>query len=130
MGDLKRVFRPEFLNRLDEIIVFRQLEREEIRAIARRMLTEVGGRLSALGMELEVEEDALDALAGAGFDPDYGARPLRRAIRAQVEDPAAEAILQGRLHPGDRARLTARAGAVALERAPGPPAVPEGAEDS
>ncbi len=130
MGDLKRVFRPEFLNRLDEIIVFRQLEREEIRAIARRMLAEVGGRLSALGMELEVEEDALDALAGAGFDPDYGARPLRRAIRAQVEDPAAEAILQGRLHPGDRARLTARAGAVALERAPGPPAVPEGAEDS
>ncbi len=129
-GELKRVFRPELLNRLDEIIVFRQLERGEIKAIARRLLEEVSGRLSALGVGLAVEEEALEALAGAGFDPDYGARPLRRAIRAQVEDPAAEALLSGALSPGDTARLTAREGVVLLERVPAPPAVREEAEDS
>ena len=77
-----------------------------------------------------MEEEALEALAGAGFDPDYGARPLRRAIRAQVEDPAAEALLSGALSPGDTARLTAREGVVLLERVPAPPAVREEAEDS
>lgn len=100
MGDLKKVFKPEFLNRVDDIIVFRQLDRREIRAIARKMLDAVGARMRALGVELEVDDGALDALSKDGFDPAYGARPLRRAIRAQVEDPAAELLLAGSLGPG------------------------------
>ena len=115
MGDLKRVFRPEFLNRLDDTIVFRQLERDQIRTIARRMLDGVGERLGRLGVSLHVEEDALEQLAREGFAPDYGARPLRRAIRARVEDPAAEALLSGALQAGGAVRLVLREGALALE---------------
>ena len=115
MGDLKRVFRPEFLNRLDDTIVFRQLEREQISNIARRMLDGVGERLVRLGVSLHVEEDALEQLAREGFAPDYGARPLRRAIRARVEDPAAEALLSGALQAGGAVRLVLREGALALE---------------
>ena len=124
MSDLKRVFRPEFLNRLEEIIVFSQLEPEEIRCIAARMLDQVAHRLAALGVGLLVEDDALDALAKLGFDPEYGARPLRRAIRAQVEDPAAEALLNGALTPGDTAVFTLREGALSL--LPAPAALPPG----
>jgi len=100
LEDVKKVFRPEFLNRLDETIVFTQLGQSEIRAIARRMLEQVGRRMEALGVRLEFTEEAVELLAEAGFDPDYGARPLRRAIRAQVEDPAAELLLTGALEPG------------------------------
>ena len=83
LGDLKKVFRPEFLNRLDDVIVFRQLTRPEIRDIARRMLDTVGQRLEKLGVALRTGEEALDLLARDGFDPAYGARPLRRTIRAR-----------------------------------------------
>ena len=103
LDDLKKVFRPEFLNRLDETIVFTQLGRAEIRAIARRMLERVGERMQALGVTLRFTDGALEALAGLGFDPDYGARPLRRAIRTQVEEPAAEQLLSGALQAGDTA---------------------------
>ena len=89
LDDLKKVFRPEFLNRLDETIVFTQLGRTEIQAIARRMLERVGERMKALGVTLRFTDRALETLADQGFDPDYGARPLRRTIRAQVEDVAA-----------------------------------------
>jgi len=114
MEDLKKVFRPEFLNRLDEIIVFRQLERGEIRTIARRMLQEVAKRLTRLGVGLRATEAAVDVLADKGFDPDYGARPLRRAIRTQVEDPAAERLLSGALPSGACAVVDAQDGALAL----------------
>lgn len=114
MTDLKRVFRPEFLNRLDDIIVFRQLERTEIRTIAQRLLENVGKRLLALGVQLEVSDPALDLLANQGFDPDYGARPLRRTIRAQVEDTAAEALLSGTLKEGDLVRLEAHKNQIQL----------------
>ena len=112
--DLRRVFRPEFLNRLDEIIVFRQLEQEEIGVIARRMLDQVAGRLERLGVGLQVTQAAVESLAGAGFDPDYGARPLRRAIRTQVEDPAAGMLLSGALIRGDRVVLDVRDGQLKL----------------
>ena len=114
MGDLKRTFKPEFLNRLDEIIVFRQLERTEIRAIAQRLLDGVAQRLAPLGVTLRADSSALDLLAQKGFDPDYGARPLRRAIRAQLEDPAAEALLSGALQDGDLLLASARDGQIAL----------------
>ena len=123
-GELKKVFRPELLNRLDEIIVFSQLGREETRAIARRLLEQTGRRLEALGVKLAWSDEALDALAQAGFDPAYGARPLRRAIRAQVEDPAAEALLAGRLRKGGTARLDCRAGRTELTALPPPEADP------
>ena len=101
MEDLKKVFRPEFLNRLDETIVFTQLGRSEIKAIARRLLSQVGERLKVLGVTLTWTDGALDVLARLGFDPDYGARPLRRAIRTRVEDPAAELLLSGKVGQGD-----------------------------
>ena len=103
LEDLKKVFRPEFLNRLDEIIVFQQLDRVQIQSIARRMLEGVGQRLAKLGVPLRFTDKAVEALADKGFDPDYGARPLRRAIRAQVEDAAAEQLLSGALGEGSAA---------------------------
>ena len=127
LGDLKKVFRPEFLNRLDDVIVFRQLTRPEIRDIARRMLDTVGQRLEKLGVALRTGEEALDLLARDGFDPAYGARPLRRTIRAQVEDPAAELLLSGALEQGSALLADAREGKLALTvlpPAPDPPAVP------
>ena len=103
LDDLKKVFRPEFLNRLDETNVFTQLGRTEIQAIARRMTERVGERMKALGVTLRFTDRALETLADQGFDPDYGARPLRRTIRAQVEDVAAEQLLSGALQAGDTA---------------------------
>ena len=101
LSELKQIFRPEFLNRLDETIVFTQLGRGEIKSIARRMLSRVGERLKALGVRLTWTDGALDALARLGFDPDYGARPLRRTIRTRVEDPASELLLSGAVRAGD-----------------------------
>ena len=118
LEELKKVFRPEFLNRLDEILCFRSLERPELRVIARRLLSGVEERMAALDITLEVTDGALDALAELGFDPEYGARPLRRAVRAKAEDPAAEAILRGELAAGDRCRLTARGAELVLEPLP------------
>ena len=101
MEEVKRVFRPEFLNRVDEIIVFRSLGRTDIAAIARKLLDTVAGRLAEKGISLTVTDGAVDLLAERGFDPDYGARPLRRAIRAHLEDPAARLLLEGTAVPGD-----------------------------
>ena len=122
MEDLKQTFRPELLNRLDETIVFTQLGRGEIRAIARRMLEQVGRRLEALGVTLTWTDEALDTLAKLGFDPDYGARPLRRAIRSGVEDPAAEGLLSGALRAGGSALISCEEGRLALRFSP-PPAI-------
>ena len=94
MTDLKHTFRPEFLNRIDEIIVFRQLTQENIVEIARRMLAVTGKRMAQQGITLAMDDDAVEALAKDGFDPQYGARPLRRAIQNQVEDVVAEQMLE------------------------------------
>lgn len=106
-AELKQIFRPEFLNRVDEIIVFQPLERPELRRIARRLLDQLGHRLEAHQVALQVSDQALDRLTDAGFDPEYGARPLRRAIRTQVEDPIAELLLSGRLSAGETAMVLA-----------------------
>lgn len=115
LEELKKVFRPELLNRLDEILCFHSLGQPELRVIARRLLDGVAERLAALGMEMEVSDEALDTLASLGFDAEYGARPLRRAVRAQVEDPAAEAILSGALSAGGCCRVELRGGELHLE---------------
>ena len=105
MEALRKTFRPEFLNRVDETILFRPLEQKEIEEVARRMLRELSRRMADLGIALEVEEGVVSLLAKRGYDPKYGARPLRRAIRAGVEDPLAEEILRGRISAGDTAVL-------------------------
>ena len=90
---------------MDEMLVFRQLEQEDIREIARRLLAQTTLRAAELGMELVPDETAVDALARQGFDPASGARPLRRLVRRQVEDPIAEAVLAGKMTAGDRLKL-------------------------
>lgn len=101
MSELKKAFRPEFLNRVDDMIVFKQLNRTDIENIARRMLTSLDKRVNDLEMQLQVTDSAIEKLAEAGFDPVYGARPLRRAIQSKVEDPLAEKLLEGIFRAGD-----------------------------
>ena len=101
--ELKNYFRPEFLNRLDEIIVFRQLNKLEVTQIAEIMLKEVFGRLTEKGIVLEVTDRFKDRLITEGYSPSYGARPLRRAIMRLLEDSLAEEILSGRIKDGDTA---------------------------
>lgn len=101
--ELKQYFRPEFLNRLDEIIVFRQLNKDEVKEIADIMLKEVFGRLLEQGITLEVTERFKDRLVSEGYNPAYGARPLRRAIMRLLEDVLAEQILGGHIKEGDTA---------------------------
>ena len=99
-------------------MVFRQLGQEQLSAIAQRMLGELSQRLAPLGVELAVTSEGEAALTRAGFDPDYGARPLRRAIRAQIEDPAAALLLSGELTAGSTLTVTAQEGQVELVPSP------------
>ncbi|BDA69765.1 ATPase [Rivularia sp. IAM M-261] len=99
--ELKNYFRPEFLNRLDEIIVFRQLNKQEVSEIAEIMLKEVFGRLGEKGITMEITDRFKDRLIQEGYNPSYGARPLRRAIMRLLEDSLAEEILSGRIKDGD-----------------------------
>ncbi|GBG92963.1 hypothetical protein CBR_g57961 [Chara braunii] len=103
MDELKGYFRPELLNRLDEVVVFRPLERSQVREIVDMMLNETKGRLAAKGIALEVTEAALVRICNEGYDRAYGARPLRRALVRLVEDPLSEAILAGKYDEGDTA---------------------------
>lgn len=100
MSELKRTFRLEFLNRVDEIIIFHQLTRVEIQDIARRMLAKVSDRVRGKGITLTFSEEAVQKISDAGFDPVYGARPLRRAIQAQIEDRLSEELLNGKMEEG------------------------------
>jgi ATP-dependent Clp protease ATP-binding subunit ClpC len=99
--ELKRVFRPEFINRIDESIVFHSLTAANIREIVNLMLSSVRKQVTQKGMVLEVTDEVLEKLASEGFDPQYGARPLRRAVQRLIEDPLAEEVLLGRFSVGD-----------------------------
>ena len=101
--ELKQYFRPEFLNRLDEIIVFRQLSRDEVKEIAKIMLKEVFGRMEEKGIHLSVTDAFKERLVEEGYNPSYGARPLRRAVMRLLEDSLAEEFLSGRIGEGDSA---------------------------
>ncbi len=103
--ELKQYFRPEFLNRLDEIIVFRQLSRDEVKLIAEIMLKEVFGRMTEKGITLTVSEAFKERLVEEGYNPSYGARPLRRAVMRLLEDSLAEEVLTGRIKEGDSAEV-------------------------
>ena len=106
LAELRQVFRPEFLNRIDDTIVFRPLSPADIAEIARRMLHTVSERMESLGIHLDASDEAVQELAKEGFDPVYGARPLRRAIQNKVEDTVAEQMLSGELKEGDTAHIT------------------------
>ena len=125
MDDLKKTFRPEFLNRIDEIIVFRQLTQENIREIASRMLQVTGRRMAEQGITLDVDDEALTELARDGFDPQYGARPLRRSIQNLVEDAVAEQMLEGRLRSGGTAHVRLKDGKVVIESESAPADAPQ-----
>ncbi|MGD9592276.1 MAG: ATP-dependent chaperone ClpB [Candidatus Berkiella sp.] len=101
MGMLTDYFRPEFINRIDETVVFHALDKANIRAIAQIQIHEIQNRLASQGMQLEISTQALDQLAAIGFDPVYGARPLRRAMRQTLENSLSEALLRGEFVSGD-----------------------------
>ena len=117
MGELKRAFRPEFLNRVDDIIVFQQLTQPDIEEIARRMLRSLDKRLAGMELHAAVSEAAVAEIAKEGFDAVYGARPLRRAIQSKIEDPLAEHLLEGRFQAGDTIRIDVKDGSFTLEKA-------------
>jgi ATP-dependent Clp protease ATP-binding subunit ClpC len=100
MGELKKVFRPEFLNRIDEVIVFHKLQKAEIKEIVDLLLRRVRESMAERELSLNMTEDAKDMLVDKGWDPAMGARPLRRAIQRYVEDPLADEVLRSNLPPG------------------------------
>jgi ATP-dependent Clp protease ATP-binding subunit ClpC len=112
LAGLKRAFRPEFLNRIDQVVVFSALTREHLRQIVDLVLQEVAARLREQGIKLEVGEDVRASLMEEGYSEEYGARPLRRAVQSHVDDALADAILAGELRPGLTARLALADGAI------------------
>jgi ATP-dependent Clp protease ATP-binding subunit ClpB len=116
MAEVKQHFRPEFINRIDEIVVFHGLDRAHVRSIARIQLERLGARLAERDLRLVVSEEALDEVAKVGFDPLYGARPLKRAIQSQIENPVARLILEGRFAPNDVVPVDLKDGQLSFER--------------
>ncbi|MCE5315278.1 MAG: ATP-dependent Clp protease ATP-binding subunit [Armatimonadota bacterium] len=115
--EMKRTFRPEFLNRVDDVIVFHQLTRDEILQIVNLMVDRVRQQVSSQGMELEVTSEVRELLGAEGFDPQFGARPLRRAVQRLIEDPLAEEILLGRFRDGDTIRAELEDGKIFFTKA-------------
>jgi ATP-dependent Clp protease ATP-binding subunit ClpB len=118
MAEVKTHFRPEFINRIDEIVVFHALAEDNIKSIAKIQLKVLQQRLAKMDYGLEVSDAAVSELAKAGFDPVYGARPLKRAIQSELENPLAKAILEGRFAPRDTIRADYRAGRMSFEKSP------------
>jgi ATP-dependent Clp protease ATP-binding subunit ClpB len=109
-------FRPEFVNRIDDIVVFHPLAREHLRRIVEIQVGYLRRRLAERDMALEFDAAALDQLGEAGFDPVYGARPLKRAIQRDLENPLAQRILAGEFGPGDRIRVAAQDGTLVMRK--------------
>ena len=112
LEEVKRSFRPEFLNRIDETVVFHTLKKEEIREIVKLQAQEIINRLNDLEIEARVTDTAIDIIAKAGFDPEYGARPIRRAIQKQIEDELSEMMLRGDIELGDSITIGGRSGHI------------------
>ncbi|MDQ1092311.1 ATP-dependent Clp protease ATP-binding subunit ClpB [Xanthomonas sacchari] len=117
MGVVQAHFRPEFINRLDDIVVFHPLDKAQIKAIARIQLHGLEKRLAERGLKIELSDRALELLGNVGFDPVYGARPLKRAIQAQLENPLAQQILSGHFLSGDTIKVDAEGGRLVFEKA-------------
>jgi ATP-dependent Clp protease ATP-binding subunit ClpB len=118
LAEVKTYFRPEFINRIDEVVVFHSLDEKHIKSIARIQLAYLEKRLAALDMRLEVSDAVLGELATVGFDPVYGARPLKRAIQASIENPLAKEILEGRFGPKDTVVVDVVNGRIAFSKRP------------
>ena len=119
MGELKKMFRPEFLNRVDDIIVFRPLTKEELRGIVVILTDVLRERLLQNKIHIGFSDAALDELAKAGYDPIFGARPLRRSIQNVIEDKLAEEMLNGRVSEGDSVYVDCVGGEITLARIDG-----------
>ena len=115
MEGLKRMFRPEFINRIDQIVVFHSLGKAELYRIVDLLLAQVRSRLAEQKIELVVSDEVKDLLLREGFDEEYGARPLRRAIQTHVDDALADAFMAGTITPGQMARLVVQDGRVVVE---------------
>jgi ATP-dependent Clp protease ATP-binding subunit ClpC len=115
MHIVRRSLRPEFVNRIDEIIVFRALDKEQISEIARLLLDRTTRRLRAQGIEVEFTEAAVGLIAEEGFDPEFGARPLRRTIQRRVDNELASMVLSGSLNPGDKVVVGVEEGTLGFE---------------
>ena len=120
MAEVKSYFRPEFINRIDEVVVFHALDEKHIKSIARIQLRNLEKRLAALDLKLEVSDAALSELAEAGFDPVFGARPLKRAIQSSLENPLAKEILEGRFLPKDTIVVELKDRRIVFNRRPSP----------
>jgi ATP-dependent Clp protease ATP-binding subunit ClpB len=113
---MREVFRPEFLNRIDEIVEFQPLTKEQLADIVELQLERLRARLADRGIELELTEEAKQVIADAGWDPTYGARPLKRALQRMVENPLALRLLEGGFADGDTVRVDARDGEFVFEK--------------
>jgi ATP-dependent Clp protease ATP-binding subunit ClpB len=116
MGVVQAHFRPEFINRLDDIVVFHPLDKVQIKQIARIQMQGLEKRLAERGLRIEVSDAAFELLGNVGFDPIYGARPLKRAIQAQLENPLAQKILSGDFVGGDVIRVDAAEGRLVFAK--------------
>jgi ATP-dependent Clp protease ATP-binding subunit ClpB len=116
MGEVRTHFRPEFVNRIDEIVVFHALDEKNIKSIAKIQLGILTKRLAGMEIGLEVADSALAEIAKAGFDPVYGARPLKRAIQSSIENPLAKRILEGEFGPKDKVKIAAKGGAIQFSK--------------
>ncbi|GMA07644.1 ATP-dependent Clp protease ATP-binding subunit ClpC [Tetragenococcus halophilus subsp. flandriensis] len=114
LEELKKAFRPEFLNRVDETIVFRSLEKDEIHEIVKIMSKSVVKRMEEQDIQLKITPAAIDVIGEAGFDPEYGARPIRRALQKEIEDRLSEALLSGEIYFGSRVTIGASKGKITL----------------
>ena len=114
LEELKKAFRPEFLNRIDETVVFRSLGEAEIQQIVKIMSKSIVKRLDEQDIHLKITPAANEVIGKAGFDPEYGARPIRRALQKEVEDRLSEALLSGQIHLGDNVTIGAKKGKITL----------------
>jgi ATP-dependent Clp protease ATP-binding subunit ClpB len=116
MEIVQQHFRPEFINRVDDIVVFHPLDRTQLRSIVDIQLGYLRKRLADRDMQLTLDDAARDLLGTAGFDPVYGARPLKRAIQAQIENPLAQSILRGEFAAADHVKVSAKGGALVFSK--------------
>jgi len=117
LAEVKTYFRPEFINRIDEVVVFHALDEKDIKSIAKIQLKFVEKRLAQMDIKLDISDSALDELAKTGFDPVYGARPLKRAIQSQIENPLAMEILEGRIASKDKIKVDCKNGKFVFNKA-------------
>ena len=116
LDEMKKTFRPEFLNRIDGTVVFHALNKEHIRKIVELMLSQIQGQLKEKDIKLEITDAAKDYLGEKGYDPAFGARPLRRVIEREVEDQFSDALLNGKFRSGETIKIDYQDGKIVLEK--------------